>query len=158
MPSQMLSQERQREISHTHTHTDTHTETQTHAQTQTHTHTHRHTRTDTHTHSQTHTFTHTQTHTHTQERQMQTEAGIGETGPPTRIAPSGTRNRGWRGALPPRASRGRTLPRPSSDFSPAELRESISMVLRHPVCGNLQPEETNISSHAVVLSMQDKIC
>ena len=143
---------------HTHTHTDTHTHTQTHTQR------HRHTRTDTHTqihtlrHTQTHTHTHRHRHTHTQERQMQTEAGVGETGPPARIAPAGTRNRGSRGALPPQASRGRTLPRPGSDLSPAELRESVSMVLRHPICGNLQPEETNISSHAVVLSMQDKIC
>ena len=156
MPSQMLSQERQREISHTHSHRHTHTHRHTHRDTDTRaqTHTLRYTHSDTHRH----THTHRHRHTHTQERQMQTEAGVGETGPPARIAPAGTRNRGSRGALPPQASRGRTLPRPGSDLSPAELRESISMVLRHPICGNLQPEETNISSHAVVLSMQDKIC
>ena len=156
MPSQMLSQERQREISHTHSHRHTHTHRHTHRDTDTRaqTHTLRYTHSDTHRH----THTHRHRHTHTQERQMQIEAGVGETGPPARIAPAGTRNRGSRGALPPQASRGRTLPRPGSDLSPAELRESISMVLRHPICGNLQPEETNISSHAVVLSMQDKIC
>lgn len=92
-------------------------------------------------------------HTHTQERQVKTEAGVGE----TRNSSKHQKLR-VQGALPQRASRGRTVLRPGSDFWPPELRESISMVLSHPVCGNLQPEETNTSSHAVALSMQDKIC
>lgn len=96
-------------------------------------------------------------HTHTQERQVKTEAGVGETGPHARNAGKRRKLR-FEGALPRRASRGRTLLRPGSDFWPPELGKSISMVLSHPVCGNLQPEETNTSSHALALSMQDKIC
>ena len=77
--------------------------------------------------------------THTQERQVKTEAGVGE----TRNSSKHQKLR-VEGALPQRASRGRTVLRPGSDFWPPELRESISMVLSHPVCGNQlwQPQET----------------
>ena len=68
MPSQMLSQERQREISHTHSHRHTHTHTDTHTETQTHAHRHTHSDTHTQTHTDTHTHTDTDTHTHRKGR------------------------------------------------------------------------------------------